>query len=91
MFQELEVAKEEYIQSNLSVSKEQKILLPKVMEYFAKDSDVCSASLLEMVEQFMPDSLRKNFQRSCHKKNGKSIEWISHNFAFRYLFSNELA
>ncbi|XWS40359.1 hypothetical protein CRYUN_Cryun18bG0134300 [Craigia yunnanensis] len=91
VFQELEVAKEEYIQSNLGVSKEQKILLPKVMEYFAKDSDVCSAGLLQMVEQFMPDSQGKNFRRSCHRKNGKRIEWISHNFAFRYLFSNELA
>ncbi|KAK6283094.1 hypothetical protein POUND7_016919 [Theobroma cacao] len=91
VFQELEVAKEEYIQSNLSVNKEQKILLPKVMEYFARDSDVCSAGLLQMVEQFMPDSLRKNLQQSCNRKNGKSIEWISHNFAFRYLFSKEIS
>ncbi|XVE67414.1 hypothetical protein DITRI_Ditri08aG0158800 [Diplodiscus trichospermus] len=91
VFQELEVAKEEYIQLNLGASKEQKILLPKVMEYFAKDSDICSAGLLQMVEQFMPDSLRKNLQRSCNRKNGKSIEWISHNFAFRYLLSKDLA
>ncbi|XP_021300264.1 uncharacterized protein LOC110428688 isoform X2 [Herrania umbratica] len=91
VFQELEIAKEEYIQSNLSVNKEQKILLPKVMEYFARDSDVCSAGLLQMVEQLMPDSLRKNLQQSCNRKNGKSIEWISHNFAFRYLFSKEIS
>ncbi|XVF68182.1 hypothetical protein PTKIN_Ptkin10aG0183800 [Pterospermum kingtungense] len=91
VFQELEIAKEEYIQSNLSVSKEQKILLPKIMEYFARDSDVCSAGLLQMVEQFMPDSLRNNLQRSCNRRNKKNIEWIPHNFAFRYLFSRELA
>ncbi|XVF00643.1 hypothetical protein REPUB_Repub04eG0018700 [Reevesia pubescens] len=91
VFQELEAAKKEYIQANLSVNKEQKIMLPKVMEYFAKDSDICLAGLLQMVEQFMPDSLRKNLQRSCNRKIGKNIEWIPHNFAFRYLFSKELA
>lgn len=91
MFQELEVAKEDYIQSNLSVSKEQKILLPKIMEYFARDSDVCSAGLLQMVEQLMPVSVRKDLQSSFNRKNKKSFEWISHNFAFRYLFSRELA
>lgn len=90
MFQELEVAKMEYIQANWSVNKEEKILLPKLMEYFTKDSNVGSAGLLQMVEQFMPDSVRKNLQPSCKRKTGKSIEWISHNFAFRYLFSKEL-
>ncbi|KAE8690741.1 hypothetical protein F3Y22_tig00110893pilonHSYRG00418 [Hibiscus syriacus] len=91
VFEELEVAKEEYIQANWSVNKEQKIMLPKLMDYFAKDSNVCSAGLLQMVEQFMPDSLRKNLQPSCKRKTGKTMEWISHNFAFRYRFSKELA
>ncbi|KAE8719182.1 cytochrome c bioproteinsis protein CCS1 [Hibiscus syriacus] len=91
VFQELEVAKEEYIKANWSINKEQKIMLPKLMEYFAKDSNVCSAGLLQMVEQFTPASLRKNLQPSCKRKTGKTIEWISHNFAFRYLFSKELA
>ncbi|GMI70604.1 hypothetical protein like AT5G66600 [Hibiscus trionum] len=90
VFQELEVAKEDYIQANWSINKEQKIMLPKLMEYFAKDSNVCIAGLLQMVEQFMPDSLRKNVQPSCKRKTGKNIEWISHNFAFRYIFSKEL-
>ncbi|KAL4320294.1 hypothetical protein GQ457_18G019890 [Hibiscus cannabinus] len=91
VFQELEVAKEEYIQANWSINKEQKIMLPKLMEYYAKDSNVCTDGLLQMVEQFMPDSLRKNLQPSCKRKTGENIEWISHNFAFRYLFSKELA
>ncbi|XP_039058159.1 uncharacterized protein LOC120201657 isoform X1 [Hibiscus syriacus] len=91
VFQELEVAKEEYIQENWSINKEQKITLPKLMEYFAKDSNVCSAGLLQMVEQFMPASQRKNLQPSSKRKTGKTIEWISHNFTFRYLFSKDLA
>ncbi|KAL5855755.1 hypothetical protein ACOSQ4_005557 [Xanthoceras sorbifolium] len=91
VFQDLETAKEEYIQSNFSVSKEHKILLPKIVESFAKDSDTCPAGLLETIEHFMPDSLRKNIQQCQHKKSGKSIEWTPHNFTFRYLLSKELA
>ncbi|PPD86341.1 hypothetical protein GOBAR_DD16698 [Gossypium barbadense] len=93
VFQELEVAKEEYIQANFSVNKEEKIELPKIMDYFAKDSDVCSAGLLQMLHQFMPQPLKKNLQvqLSCNRKNGKCIEWIPHNFAFQYLFSKELS
>ncbi|KAA3463333.1 Globin [Gossypium australe] len=91
VFQELEVAKEEYIQANFSVNKEEKIELPKNMDYFAKDSDVCSAGLLQMLHQFMPQPLKKNLQLSCNRKNGKCIEWIPHNFAFQYLFSKELS
>ncbi|XP_039018886.1 uncharacterized protein LOC120150701 [Hibiscus syriacus] len=90
VFHELEVAKQEYIQANYSVNKEQNIMLPKIMEYFAKDSDVCSAGLLQMVEQCMPGAL-KNIQQSCNRKNGKIIEWVPHNFAFQYLFPKELA
>ncbi|KAB2088176.1 hypothetical protein ES319_A04G156700v1 [Gossypium barbadense] len=91
VFQELEVAKEEYIQANFSVNKEEKIELPKIMDYFAKDSDVCLAGLLQMLHQFMPLPLKKNLQLSCNRKNGKCIEWIPHNFAFQYLFSKELS
>ncbi|KAK8613761.1 hypothetical protein V6N13_101517 [Hibiscus sabdariffa] len=87
----LEVAKEQYIEANFSVNKEQKIMLPKIMEYYAKDAGVCSAGLLQMVEQFMPGALRENIQQSCNRRNGKIIEWIPHNFSFQYLFSKELA
>ncbi|GMJ06977.1 hypothetical protein like AT5G66600 [Hibiscus trionum] len=91
VYRELKVAKQEYLQANFSVNKDQKIILPKIMEYFAKDADVCSAGLLQMVEQFIPGPLWKNIQQSCNREKGKIIEWIPHNFAFQYLFSKELA
>ncbi|KAF5745643.1 hypothetical protein HS088_TW07G01235 [Tripterygium wilfordii] len=90
IFEELETAKEEYIQSSLSLRKENKILLPRIVETFAKDSDLCPAGLVEMVEHFMPDFWRKNIRQCQQKKLMKNIEWISHNFAFRYLLSKEL-
>ncbi|KAF5193020.1 electron transporter, putative (Protein of unknown function, DUF547) [Thalictrum thalictroides] len=89
VFQELETAKEEYIRATLGVRKEQKILLPKIVESFAKDSGLCPASLAEMIEQSVPETLRKTL-RSVQRKSRKSIEWVPHNFAFRYLISNEL-
>ncbi|GAV67121.1 DUF547 domain-containing protein/Lzipper-MIP1 domain-containing protein [Cephalotus follicularis] len=91
VFQDLEGAKEEYIQSNFTLNKEQKLLLPKIVETFAKDSDLHPVALMEMIEHLMPDSLRKNIQRHRHKKIGKIIEWIPHNFAFCYLLSTESA
>ncbi|XP_057495484.1 uncharacterized protein LOC130780513 [Actinidia eriantha] len=89
-FQELEAAKEDYIQTNLRVHKEQKIVLPKIVDSFAKDSGLCPGGLIEMIEHFFPNSLRRSFQQHQHGKISKRIEWIPHNFTFRYLLSKEL-
>nr|GLL18814.1 uncharacterized protein LOC109180440 [Ipomoea trifida] len=90
ILQELEAAKEEYIRATFGVSKDHKILLPKVVESFAKDSGMCPASVTEMVQQSLPDSLRKNIKKCQQGKGRKNIEWIPHNFAFRYLIFKEL-
>jgi hypothetical protein len=91
VFEEMEAAKEEYIQSTFSIRKDQKILLPKIVESFAKDSGFCSADLVQMIEHFMPDTRRKSIQQCQHKRTWKGIEWIPHNFTFRYMLSKELA
>ncbi|KAL6213496.1 hypothetical protein ACLB2K_012943 [Fragaria x ananassa] len=59
IFEELETAKEEYIQSTFLLHKEQKILFPKIVESFAKDSGLSSAGLVEMIERALPNSERK--------------------------------
>ncbi|GFY89960.1 electron transporter, putative [Actinidia rufa] len=91
VFQELEAAKEDYIQTTLRVHKEQKIVLPKIVDSFAKDSDLCPGGLIEMIEHFFPNSLRRSFQQHQRGKISKRIAWIPHNFTFRYLLSKELA
>ncbi|CAL5333651.1 unnamed protein product [Camellia sinensis] len=92
VFQELEAAKEDYIHTAIRVHKEQKIILPKIVDSFAKESDLCPAGLMELIEHFMSDSLRK---RSDHQhqrgKCWKRIDWMPHNFTFRYLISKDLA
>ncbi|KAK6922777.1 protein of unknown function DUF547 [Dillenia turbinata] len=88
--QELEAAKEEYIRATFEVRKDHKILLPKLVESFAKDSGLCPAGLMEMIQRVLPDSLRKNVKKCQLGKSRKSIEWVPHSFAFRYLISKEL-
>ncbi|KAJ6731253.1 hypothetical protein OIU85_021963 [Salix viminalis] len=47
IFQELKVAKEEFIQSKVYVHKESKIFLPKILWYFGKDMSVDTEGVME--------------------------------------------
>ncbi|MBA0770137.1 hypothetical protein Gotri_018809 [Gossypium trilobum] len=90
VFQELETAKEEYIRATFGVHKDKKILLPKIVESFAKDSNLCTTGVIEMVQQSLPESLHRSIRKCEQGKSRKGIEWIPHNFTFRYLISKEL-
>ncbi|XVF59544.1 hypothetical protein PTKIN_Ptkin07bG0284700 [Pterospermum kingtungense] len=90
VFQELETAKKEYIRATFGVRKDQKVLLPKIVESFAKDSSLCPSGIIEMIQQSLPESLRRSIRKCQLGKSRKSIEWIPHNFTFRYLISKEL-
>lgn len=79
VLEELESAKQEYIQSTISVTKEQKILVPKIVDFFAKNSHLGVSGLMEMVKTYLP------------KASWKGIEFIPHDFTFHYLLSKELA
>ena len=41
----------------------EKILLLKIVESFAKDSGLCSASVIEMIQPCLPESVRKSVQK----------------------------
>ncbi|KAG5528671.1 hypothetical protein RHGRI_029369 [Rhododendron griersonianum] len=90
VMQELEIAKEEYIRATFGVRKDKKILLPKIVESFAKDSGLSPAGVSEVIQKCLPESVRKNVKKCQSGKSGKSIEWVPYNFAFRYLISKEL-
>ncbi|XP_073027704.1 uncharacterized protein [Primulina eburnea] len=87
LFQDLEIAKEEYIRMNIRKHKDQRLHIAKNVEYFVKEMGLSPSGVAEMLELSMPDSLRKSFQQG---KYCKKIDWIPHNFAFRFLISNEL-
>ncbi|KAA8531783.1 hypothetical protein F0562_006500 [Nyssa sinensis] len=90
IFQELEAAKEEYLRATFGIRKDQKILIPKIVESYAKDSGLSPAGVMEMIQQSLPESLRKSIKKCQVGKSRKSIQWVPHNFAFRYLISKEL-
>lgn len=91
MFQDLEAAKEDYIHTTFKLQKEQKILLPKIVRTFVKESGLSPAGFMELIEDLMPDFVRKSIAQHQSGKFWKGIEWIPHNFTFRYLLSKEFS
>ncbi|KAL0543015.1 hypothetical protein IC582_018102 [Cucumis melo] len=90
VLQELETAKEEYIRATFGIRKDKKVVLPKIVESFAKESRLCTAGTMEMIQKSLPESLRRSVSKCQNGKSRKNIEWISHNFTFRYLISREM-
>ncbi|XP_021738546.1 uncharacterized protein LOC110705034 [Chenopodium quinoa] len=95
VFQDLIAARDQYILSNYRVHKEQnKILLPKIVESYAKESSLHPPEFMKILEQILPADLQRNRTTSSynfrHKKGWKGIEWIPHDFSFRYQFPKDL-
>ncbi|KAK4774043.1 hypothetical protein SAY87_029062 [Trapa incisa] len=91
VLQELEMAKVEYVRVTCGVRKDKKILLPKVVESFAKETGLCPMGVMEMVRHVLPLSSRKILKKFQQGRSWKNIEWIPHNFSFGYLIPKELA
>nr|CAD1819517.1 unnamed protein product [Ananas comosus var. bracteatus] len=91
LFQQLEAAKEEFIRATVGIWKEQKILLPKMIDSYSKDVKLSSQGLFDMVQRYLPETLRMAMQRCQPKRSNKIIEWVPYNLAFRYLLSRDLA
>ncbi|GAB4837942.1 hypothetical protein Ancab_027470 [Ancistrocladus abbreviatus] len=90
VIRELETAREEYILNTYRVHKEEKILLPKIIEYYVRNLGLRNANLMEMIEHLLPAKPRTNKHGRKARKSWKSIQWIPHNSSFRYQFSKEL-
>ncbi|XP_017698408.2 uncharacterized protein LOC103707546 [Phoenix dactylifera] len=90
LFQQLGVAKEQYFQATVCTRKDQTILLPKIIDSFAKDSNLREQGLLDMIRCYLPKTLRMVVRRWQQKRCCKIIEWVPHNCTFRYLLSREL-
>ncbi|XP_075494045.1 uncharacterized protein LOC142531706 isoform X1 [Primulina tabacum] len=92
VYHQLEAAKEEYIRATFGIRKDKKIILPKIVEYFAKESGLCTGEIVQMIQQSLPESLRKTIKRRSKLAQSprKNIEWVPHNFSFRYIIMKEL-
>ncbi|GJN10390.1 hypothetical protein PR202_ga28478 [Eleusine coracana subsp. coracana] len=92
--QQLEAAKEEYIRATVGVWKEHRVLLPKLVEAYARDAKLSPERLVDSVQRSLPESLRTAVQR-CRRGGGRSagkvVEWVPHRQSFRYLLARDLA
>lgn len=90
VFQELEAAKQEYIQASIGIRNEEKILLPRILENFARDSCLSTEGLLAVIQNCLPEIQRTIVRKCLQSKSRKCVEWIPHNFSQRYLLAKEL-
>ncbi|XP_076942465.1 uncharacterized protein LOC143612341 [Bidens hawaiensis] len=91
VFQELEIAKEEYVHNNFKIQKGQKIYLPKLVDLYAKESGLCHTGLVDMIEHSVPEFYQTSFKSIQKGKSLKKFEWVPHDFTFRYLLAPDLA
>ncbi|CAA0840937.1 Protein of unknown function- DUF547 [Striga hermonthica] len=86
---ELEAAKRDYLQGAIFVSSSDKIVIPKLLDWylldFAKDLD----SLLDWICLQLPDDIRdeavKCVERRLKEPLSNLVQVMPHNFSFRYL------
>lgn len=86
---ELEVAKREYLQAAVGVSKNDKFIIPKLLDWYQLDFAKDLESLVDWVCLQLPDDLRKE-ALSCLERNREVphsdfVEVVPYDFSFRYI------
>ncbi|PQQ19183.1 hypothetical protein Pyn_23719 [Prunus yedoensis var. nudiflora] len=85
IFQDLKLAKKEFIQANVFMYKETKLFLPKILYYFAKDMSLGMLGLLEEINDCLSDIQKKAIRSCMAGKLDKYIQWLPQSSTFRLL------
>ncbi|XP_059635344.1 uncharacterized protein LOC132277508 [Cornus florida] len=85
IFQDLKLAKEEFIQASVYIHKEMKIFLPKIIYYFAKDMSLSVPALLEVVNGCLSEVQQAAVKRFVKGRPNKYIHWLPQSSTFRYV------
>ncbi|KAK2661012.1 hypothetical protein Ddye_007545 [Dipteronia dyeriana] len=91
IFQDLKLAKEEFIQASTYIHKESKIFLPKIVYYFAKDMSLDVSALLELITGCLSEVQEKAIRKCVKGRHEKCINWLPQSSTFRYAIHEELA
>ncbi|KAH6821320.1 hypothetical protein C2S53_006151 [Perilla frutescens var. hirtella] len=91
VFEELKVAKEEFIQATVYVHKEAKIYLSKILCYYAKDMSLGMGALLEVVGGCVSGIQQKSMRACIKGRPEKYVYWLEQGSTFRYLIHKEIA
>ncbi|WZZ53518.1 hypothetical protein YC2023_053625 [Brassica napus] len=63
------------------VKKDQKLVLPKIIESFSTYSCLSQATLMEMIQECLPETMKKRIKKLNSGRSRKSIvEWMPHSF-----------
>ncbi|KAL3340645.1 hypothetical protein AABB24_028998 [Solanum stoloniferum] len=91
VFQDLKVAKEEFIRATVCINKDNRIYLPKIICYFAKDMSLSTDEVVETVMESLPETQMK-LVRSCMKeyRADKLMYWLPQSCTFRYLIQKQV-
>ncbi|KAH7673992.1 Ternary complex factor MIP1 leucine-zipper-containing protein [Dioscorea alata] len=91
VLQDLKLAKQEYIQANVSIRKGHKITMPKLLYHYAKDANLELSDIIETICNCMPETRQTHMQRNFKGSFDKHIKWSSYKSTFRYLVHRDLA
>ncbi|CAH8314950.1 unnamed protein product [Eruca vesicaria subsp. sativa] len=87
--EELEAAKRDYLQASVGISKKNKLMIPKVLDWYLLDFAKDVESLLDWVCLQLPDKLREEALKCVERKNKESVmelvQVVSYDFSFRLL------
>ncbi|KAF5958219.1 hypothetical protein HYC85_005444 [Camellia sinensis] len=86
---EMEAAKRDYLQAAIGISKENKFIVPKLLDWYLPDFAKDLEALLDQVCLQLPDELRNQTVRCLERKEtnplSQLVQVMLYNFSFRYL------
>ncbi|XP_051137821.1 uncharacterized protein LOC127256028 isoform X2 [Andrographis paniculata] len=99
VFEDLEIARAEFIRSTVYFEKETRICAPKILCHYGKDLSLGVAALLEVISEYVPDVRSKAAIKACVKSGraSKHVHWLeqssssSSSSSFRYLIHKKIA
>ncbi|CAM6107311.1 unnamed protein product [Calypogeia fissa] len=87
---ELKEACRDFLTASVGMTRHSRVMIPKIMHWYARDFSNDARSLLEWIALQLPDERRAPVQECLDKKRGKKtsqqMSIVSYDWTFRYLF-----
>lgn len=92
--EELEIAKNDYLQANVAVKKSSKVLLPRILERYSKEASISTNDLLpwvcDNVDKKLCDAIKKCIDSKSNRRLSHIMEWLPYDMRFQYVFASNL-
>ncbi|KAJ8633733.1 hypothetical protein MRB53_027069 [Persea americana] len=92
--EELEIAKNDYLQANVVVKKSSKVLLPRILERYSKEASISTNDLFswvcDNVDKQLCDAIKKCIDSKSNRKSSHIMEWLPYDMRFQYVFASDL-